>query len=146
MKHHDINSTESRKDEIKLRKSSEAREQSLVYRWSTKQSVRQAAPGIEWLFHVPNGEKRDAITGNRLKAMGVKPGVPDLMLPVAMAGFHGLVIEMKKTGEGKTTDEQNKWLTHFVSQDWMVAVCYSAREAHAVLCDYFGIDPLQHPF
>lgn len=144
MKHHDINSTESRKDEIKLRKSSEAREQSLVYRWSTKQSVREAAPAIAFLYHCPNGEKRDKVTANQLKAMGVKPGVPDLTLPAAMHPFRGLVIEMK-TDTGTLSPEQKVWLQHYLAQQWRVEVCRSAAEAHAVLCDYFGIDPLQHP-
>ena len=32
------------------------------------------------LFHVPNGGSRDAREGNKFKAMGVTPGVPDLLL------------------------------------------------------------------
>lgn len=31
------------------------------------------------LYHVPNGEKRDPITANKLKAMGVVAGIPDLV-------------------------------------------------------------------
>lgn len=31
------------------------------------------------LYHVPNGEKRDKITANLLKAKGVVPGIPDLV-------------------------------------------------------------------
>ena len=38
-----------------------------------------AAPDVIW-FHPPNGEARSARTGGKLKAMGVKPGVPDLVI------------------------------------------------------------------
>lgn len=38
-----------------------------------------AAPGVIW-FHPPNGEARSARTGAKLKAMGVKAGVPDLVV------------------------------------------------------------------
>jgi len=31
------------------------------------------------LYHVPNGEKRDPITANKLKAMGVVAGIPDIV-------------------------------------------------------------------
>ena len=31
-------------------------------------------------FHVPNGEKRDAVTAGLLRQMGVRPGVADFIL------------------------------------------------------------------
>ena len=39
-------------------------------------------PVLEFAFHVPNGEKRDKSTAKRLKSLGVKSGVPDVLLPV----------------------------------------------------------------
>ncbi len=50
--------------------------------------------GVVW-FHVPNGEARDAITGAKLKRMGVIPGVPDLML-IVDGKSHGLEIKSDK--------------------------------------------------
>lgn len=47
--------------------------QRAVVQWLTL-----AKPRCLW-FHVPNGGARDAITGAKLKAMGVKAGVPDLV-------------------------------------------------------------------
>jgi hypothetical protein len=59
-------------------------------------------------FHVPNGEQRDKRTAAKLKAMGVLPGVADLIFLWA----RGLVpcvlfLELKARGRG-LTDEQ-KW-------------------------------------
>lgn len=43
------------------------------------------------LFAIPNGQYRK---GQRMEP-GLKAGVPDLFLPVASGGFHGLFIELK---------------------------------------------------
>lgn len=43
--------------------------------------------------------KRDKATAVALKRQGVKAGVPDICLPVARNGYHGLHIELKA---GKT--------------------------------------------
>lgn len=47
-------------------------------------------PELQYMYHVPNGGKRDAATAVALKRQGVKAGVPDIMLPAARAGYHGL--------------------------------------------------------
>lgn len=47
-------------------------------------------------WHTPNGEHRDAITGAKLKRMGVLPGVPDWIL-VAPGGFLHF-LELKRIG------------------------------------------------
>lgn len=144
MSHTVPNFTETPADEIKLRKSSEEREQSLVYRWSTKQSVREACQGIEWLYHCPNGGKRDKVTANKLKAMGVKKGIPDLQLNLVRKGYNGIAIEMKDPN-GRLEPEQKECIKHYMAQNWLVYVCYSAVEAHAALCNYFDISPTQYP-
>ena len=56
-------------------------------------------PLLELLFAIPNGGARDGRTGAMLKAEGVKPGVPDLCLPVARGLYHGLYIELKIKGK-----------------------------------------------
>ena len=38
-------------------------------------------PACRWLHAIPNGGNRSAVTGARLKAEGVKRGIPDLFLP-----------------------------------------------------------------
>ena len=48
------------------------------------------------VFHIPNGGYRNKAEAAHLKAQGVRPGVPDLCVPVARHGYHGLYIEMKR--------------------------------------------------
>lgn len=78
-------------------------------------------PMLEWMFHCPNGGGRSKAEGGILKAMGVKPGVPDFMLPFASIQYKGLAIELKASN-GKLTDEQRAWLKHSYENNWCVAV------------------------
>lgn len=65
-----------------------------------------AHPGIYWaLFHVPNGGKRNAKEAARFKAMGVRPGVPDLLLILPRGGYSFLAVELK-AGRNKQTERQ----------------------------------------
>jgi len=61
-----------------------------------------ALPTWRW-SHFPAGERRDVITGARLKRMGLQRGWPDFVLVSPHGAFHGL--ELKRLGEDPT-DEQ----------------------------------------
>lgn len=74
-------------------------------------------PELQYMYHVPNGGKRDAATAVALKRQGVKAGVPDIMLPAARAGYHGLYIELK-AGKNTTTKKQKEWLEYLRQQGY----------------------------
>ena len=92
---------------------------------------------------MPNGGSRNKIEGARLKAAGVKPGVPDIFLPYPlkdMGGFGwityaGLFIEMK-VGKGKTTKEQDDWLAYLENIGYYCRVCYGWIEARDIIIKY----------
>lgn len=68
-------------------------------RWFDYQHARDS-----WaLFHVPNGGRRNPKEAARFKAMGVRAGVPDLMLLLPRHGYSYLAIELKY---GKNTQTQ----------------------------------------
>ena len=67
--------------------------------------------------------------------MGVKSGIPDLCLPVARAGFHGLYIEMKSE-KGRVSENQKFWIENLTVQGFQTAVCHSWLEAVQVLENY----------
>lgn len=96
--------------------------------------------GAVWL-HVPNEGRRNAVTGRRLKAAGMKAGVPDVLLLsrprdhlVRRAGqwWNGVAIELKVKG-GQLTEPQRVWLTYLSACGWATKVCYGFDEAHAWL-------------
>ena len=122
----------------------EEREQARLIKWTHKVAVRSLLPALKWLHHSPNGGKRDAITGGQMKALGVKPGFPDLVLPVATLTHAGLAIEMKSE-TGRTSTEQDEWLQHLGNNGWSTAIARSAEEGRRILCDYLGIDHNQTP-
>lgn len=84
-------------------------------------------PLLRRMIHVPNGGKRSKGEAGKMKAMGVKKGVPDLLLPLPSGGYAGLAVELKAHG-GKVTSEQDEWLDCFGQAGWLTGVCYSLQE------------------
>jgi hypothetical protein len=97
-------------------------------------------PELALLFHVPNGGARDYTVGAKLKAAGVRAGVPDLILPVARQGYHGLAIELKRIKGGYLEPTQHWWHEQLRAQGWQVEVCKGHRAAWRLLQDYLGTE------
>lgn len=95
-------------------------------------------PVLRRLFHVPNGGNRNVITAKKLKAEGVRPGVPDYFLPAAMGCYHGLAVELKRTKRGSVSEDQRDWLEYLDDAGWRVVVCAGHERAWAVICEYIG--------
>ena len=85
-------------------------------------------PALKMLYAIPNGFRSNPEAAKWMKDEGLKPGVPDLCLPVARGGFHGLYIEMKRKGGKKPTDDQCEWL-HSLGREGYAAYCCMGREA-----------------
>lgn len=94
-------------------------------------------PRLAVLFAIPNGGARHPATGAKLKAEGVRPGVPDVMLAVPGGdGDHGLFIELKRTRGGTVSSEQRAWHDRLRRQGYRVEVCRGWIEAVAAIADY----------
>jgi hypothetical protein len=97
--------------------------------------------GVDW-FHPPNGGFRNITTARRLRKMGVKPGVPDIIIitpPPAFPDLSGTVIELKRQDGGDgASDYQKDWLERFDRYKWYTAVCPGYHAAVEVLkqCGY----------
>lgn len=89
------------------------------------------------VFAIPNGGKRNAKEAYFMKRTGVKAGVPDLCVPVAKRGYHGLYIEMKY-GKNKATEAQEKWIELLNNNGYFAKVCVGAKEALNLLKWYFA--------
>lgn len=84
-------------------------------------------------------------TFNRLKRMGYKRGLPDILIfdpPSAYSemGAVGVVIEMKRRKGGIISDEQAIWLEKLTNRKWICFVAKGADEAinFLELCGYGG--------
>ena len=119
-----------------VRIDNEAGAQETLFNWVGYQLGRY--PELVLLYHIPNGGKRDAKTATNLKRQGVKAGVPDLHLPVARGGYHGLYIELK-VGKNKQTDKQKEWQRELTKQGYLAVVCYGWEEAAKGLVEYLEL-------
>ena len=111
----------------------EHNEQAALFTWARLKEAQH--PALALMFAVPNGGARNVVTGQRLKQEGVKRGVPDIWLPVARCGYHGLVIELK-AGKGRATPEQKAWLQALRAEGWLALVCVGAEAARQVVQAY----------
>ena len=88
---------------------SEHAEQKHLMVWAATMSL--TVPAYESLFAIPNGGQRTKAAAGKLKAEGVKPGVPDLFLAIARGKSKGLFIELKRLQNGRVSPDQAIWHT-----------------------------------
>lgn len=89
------------------------------------------------LFAVPNGGHRHISVALKLKAEGVRSGVPDLFLLEPRHGFHGLAIEMKDKG-GKLSKAQADWLDWLTGRGYCATVCVGSDVARETIASYLA--------
>jgi hypothetical protein len=99
--------------------------------------------GVDW-FHPPNGGFRKITTAKRLRKLGVKPGVPDIVIitpPPAFPGRPGTVIELKRLDGGDVSDYQIDWLKRYMRYGWVTAICpgYVAAVEVLKICGYMEV-------
>jgi hypothetical protein len=98
-------------------------------------------PVLRWIFAIPNGGKRHPATAVRMKAEGVRRGIPDICIPYPVDEWSGCYVEMK-FGKGRLTKEQQEFIEAFQNTH-KIYVCYSAIEAAHAIGEYLGIDELK---
>lgn len=116
----------------------EAGAQEAIFSWCDIN--RRRYPELRLLYHIPNGGRRDKSTAITLKRQGVKAGVPDLHLPVARGGYHGLYIELKKEDKSnRPTEKQKEWLIELQQQGYYAVVAYGWEQAVQELVTYLEL-------
>ena len=109
-------------------------EQVALFNWAEKMACHM--PELTLLHAIPNGGQRSPRTAGMLKAEGVKAGVPDICLPVARCGYHGLYIELKRRIGGRVSVEQRKWLVALEKEGYCCRVCHGWDEARTEIERY----------
>lgn len=121
----------------KRRCPTEHSEQVALVEWWSMYARWKSLPA-SLLMAIPNGGARTAVTGARLKAEGVRAGVPDLFLAVPTKSAHGLWIEMKRQKGGVVSDEQKAAMAALEAQGYACTVCKGWQEARRAISDYLG--------
>ena len=112
----------------------EAQEQATLFQWAGMMAGKW--PELRLCHAIPNGGSRNPIEARHLKEQGVKPGIPDLFLPCARGGWHGLYIEMKRRKGGRVSIEQKKAIIALREQGYRVEVCEGWEKARDVIKEY----------
>ena len=106
----------------------------------------QGVPELDLLFAVPNGAVRDRQEATIKLMEGMRKGVPDLWVPAARKGYHGLVIEMKvahwdsEAGpRGSVSTDQADYLKALGANGYYAVVAHGCAEAKAITRGYFDI-------
>src|SRR5690606_26095742 len=85
----------------------EEQEQRALVQWLELHKIRYT--------HVPNEGKHKVQYRAKQKRLGVKPGVPDILIfdrPPLYPENVGVAIELKRQKGGRVTPEQTAWLEH----------------------------------
>lgn len=88
----------------------------------------RARKGVLW-WHSANGELRTKRDAAKLRAMGVVPGIPDLMI-VADGKTFGLEL---KTSRGRLSTEQKSMLDRMQAAGVFTGVAYGLDQALAII-------------
>lgn len=88
-------------------------------------------------FHVPNGEYRCKRTAARLKSMGVRAGVLDIV--VILPGGRAALLELKKIG-GRLSKEQKLFIEQAELSGALIGVAHTPEQVRRILTDWGALD------
>lgn len=99
----------------------------------TEQQAQQIV--CQWLelkgllyCHVPNGGKRSRVEASIFRGLGVKPGVPDILIFDSPREFNGVALELKRASGGRVSPAQAAWHRELALRGWIVG-CYAGSNA-----------------
>ena len=90
------------------------------------------------IMAIPNAGKRSLRMGAYMKAEGLLPGIPDLLIPVARCGFNNLWVEVKNGKKGRLSDAQKEAHAMLTAQGGKVVVVRYFEDFVEACKQYFG--------
>lgn len=114
----------------------EYQEQANVIEWARMQESFR--PALKVLNGSLSGVRLTTGQSVKAKRSGMKKGYPDLSLPVPRRGFHGLYLEVKRTGgvPSDVKDEQMAWMNILNSLGYHACLAFGFDEA-VFLIDWY---------
>lgn len=100
----------------------------------------RAMPELHNLFAIPNGGHRHLFTAQKMKAEGVKPGVPDMFLAHPSGDYCGLFVEMKRRKGGVLSPVQREWIERLSKSGYRVVVCLGWGDAKKEIIEYLKLE------
>lgn len=120
---------------------SETTVQTNFFRWVNQNKDKYKV--LRYMWHTPNGGKRDARTSRVLKNMGISKGIPDVISIKPFwcddIKYIGLAIEFKYEGNNLSM-EQREWQNRFMDCHFLYEVCYNSVDAINVIIRCYGLN------
>lgn len=121
----------------------EEAEQRALIQWADRTRLPRGCGSAftvgHYLLAVANGGARHKAEGGKLKAQGVRPGVPDLLFALPQRGrmaYAGLWIELKRQKGGSVSPSQREWHERLTQAGYAVVVARGWEEAVQQIRDY----------
>jgi hypothetical protein len=86
--------------------------------------------------HLSNEGKRSPFERYKMKILGSKPGIPDVMIFTPNKKYNGLAIELK-VGYNKPSENQKKWLKDLENAGWLSKWSNDIDEVITTIDNYF---------
>lgn len=86
--------------------------------------------------HVSNEGKRSPFERYKMKVLGSKAGMPDVMIFTPNKNYNGLAIELK-VGYNKPSDNQLKWLRALENVKWKALWLNNFEDIITTIDNYF---------
>lgn len=106
--------------------------------------VRTQYPTLAaYMWAVPNGGARHAKTGADLRLEGVRAGYPDLLFDLPRGPFHGLRLELKRTGATPSSvrPAQRETGEALLSVGYLAIVAFGQEHALEQIRRYWDLGP-----
>ena len=113
----------------------EYRAQCAFFDWARYQSGKY--PKLDLLYASANGGQRNVVVAAKLKASGVRAGIPDVHFPVSRGGYHSLYLEVK-IKPNRLTENQKIWIALLSAAGNLVLVAWSSEEMIRQTMDYIN--------
>ena len=113
-------------------------EQEQFFRWVYANQIRQ--PELQLCNGSMNGIRVSPRLRSSLKGQGLRPGVPDIDLPVKRFPWSGLRIELKRVKGGTVSQDQKRVHTLLAQQGYRVEVCKGWVAAVEVVKNYLAME------
>lgn len=102
-----------------------------IWAWNT-------FPLLRYLyFHVPNGGLRSKSEAARLQAIGVVPGVADMILTGGVKS--SLMYIEFKDAKAKQSQAQREFENAAKASNFSYIVCRNSEDAKKIFCDFYGV-------
>lgn len=123
-----------------IAKDTEHSQQAAFFCWIQQQ---QFDDRLRYAFAIPNGGERNVKVASRLKAEGVKAGVPDVFIPIPATIYAGMWLEFKRPGTenqrpGRLSTDQEKWRDFLISQHYFHKTVFNHLQAAESVLIYLG--------